>query len=230
MDKRGKWRLPGSDCRAAVALAASIVLCGAGAANAHPHVWIEARATLVYDGGKPASVRHTWTFDPAYSAVLTLGARRGPDGSVPEGSLDAEAGRAVASVAESGYFTEVRIPEGKMGLGEPRKATMSLRGDRAVLSFDLPLVPRDAPSGKPGPGQARIEVMDPGYFVSFSFAEGEAVRLEGAPAGCAVEVSRPKGFSAEDAKTLAAGILTALSGADAFDRIGNAALVSCPVP
>lgn len=214
-------------CGLGFALAACLV---PAAARAHPHVWIEARATIAYAAGKPVSVRHSWTFDPAYSAFLTLGAGRGADGAVPDGSLDAQAAQAVASTADSDYFTEARIPEGKMGLGTPSGAAMAMWGDRATLSFELPLARRDAPSGEPPPGQARLEVMDPSYFVSFAFAEGEPVTLEGAPEGCAVEVRRPKGFSGDDAKTLAAGILTALSGADAFDRIGNVAIVRCPVP
>ena len=38
-----------------------------------------------------------------------------------------------------------------------------------------------------------LDVYDPTFFVDFSYAEGDdAVRLAGGPAGCAVQLSRPK--------------------------------------
>jgi ABC-type uncharacterized transport system substrate-binding protein len=205
-------------------------LSGAAPASAHPHVWIEARAVVVYEGGRPVAVRNAWTFDPAYSAFLTLGASRDEAGTVRPGALDESARKAVSSVAESDYFTEARGEAGRKGLGAPSGASMDVAGDRATLRFELPISDRHAPTGELSAGQLRLEVMDPSYFVAFAFAPGDAVSLEGAPAGCAIELRRPKGFSGEDAKTLAAGVLTALSGDGAADRIGNVATVSCPVP
>ena len=213
-----------------VGLALGAWLGLSAAAMAHPHVWIEARAVVVYDGARPVAVRNAWTFDPAYSAFLTLGAPRDAAGAVPAGALDGAARKAVASVADSNYFIEARGEAGRKALGAPAKAGMTLAGDRATLSFEIPIGDRHAPTGDMPAGALRLEVMDPSYFVAFAFAPGDAVALEGAPPGCAIALARPKGFSAEDAKTLAAGVLDALAAGDAGERISNAATVSCPAP
>lgn len=209
----------------ATLIAATPVQCWA-----HPHVWIEARAEVRYAGGKPVSVRNTWTFDPAYSAFLVMGTPKGGDGTIDAKALETAGQKAVGSIEEYGYFTEVRGEAGRMANGTPSGVAMSYDGSRATLAFDLPVTDRREPAGDQPKGKARVEVMDPSYFVSFTFAPGDAVSLDGASPGCSVDVHRPKGFSAEDAKTLAAGVLAALSSGDAAERIGNAAVVSCPVP
>src|SRR3954453_7199235 len=54
-----------------------VVLCllvgWSAPAAAHPHVWIVARSALVFDEGKLMGFHHTWTFDPAYSAIAVMG-------------------------------------------------------------------------------------------------------------------------------------------------------------
>ena len=52
-------------------------------ANAHPHVWVTARAELLYGSdGKITGVRHAWTFDRAYSAYVTQGLDADKDGKL----------------------------------------------------------------------------------------------------------------------------------------------------
>ena len=46
-------------------------------------------------------------------------------------------------------------------------------------------------------------MFDPSYFVDFSFAEKDAVALAGAPAGCALNLTRPQELTAEMARRLA---------------------------
>ena len=64
------------------ALSALLMLAAAGVASpaqAHPHVWITAKAEILYKDDKVSTVRHVWTFDPGYSAYVTSGPRRQSD-------------------------------------------------------------------------------------------------------------------------------------------------------
>ncbi|HMN74397.1 MAG TPA: DUF1007 family protein, partial [Rhodoblastus sp.] len=65
-------------CLAAAALVALL----ARPALAHPHVWVAARATVLFDKeGRIAGIRNDWTFDEMYSAFATQGL--GQDGKPP---------------------------------------------------------------------------------------------------------------------------------------------------
>ena len=53
------------------ALIGAAALCGFGGwqAQAHPHVWINAETTVLYENGTFTGLRHRWTFDEFYSAM-----------------------------------------------------------------------------------------------------------------------------------------------------------------
>ena len=62
--------------------AAGAVLLGlTGAAMAHPHIFIDAKATLVFDDqGELASIHNSWTFDEAFSVWQIQGLDTNNDG------------------------------------------------------------------------------------------------------------------------------------------------------
>ncbi|MGH6936140.1 MAG: DUF1007 family protein, partial [Methylocella sp.] len=50
-------------------LSAVFVAGLARSAAAHPHVWVSARAQVIFDAkGEIEAIRHAWTFDEMYSA------------------------------------------------------------------------------------------------------------------------------------------------------------------
>jgi len=59
---------------------ATAACCAAGTVQAHPHVWVTAKAQIVYADGKVTGVRHAWSFDPEYSAFVTQGLDANKDG------------------------------------------------------------------------------------------------------------------------------------------------------
>src|SRR4051794_25222101 len=87
-----------------VVMLAAAGLCGP--ALAHPHVWITARAEIVYrEDGRLSAVRHVWTFDPAYSAYVTQGLGANGDGKPSPAELQELAKVNAESLAEFDYFT-----------------------------------------------------------------------------------------------------------------------------
>ena len=55
-------------------LLAGTLMLAAGAAHAHPHVWITATSELLYaPDGSFTGVRHAWTFDDMFSAYALQG-------------------------------------------------------------------------------------------------------------------------------------------------------------
>ena len=74
----------------------------------------------------------------------------------------------------------------------------------------------------------RVEVYDPTYFVAFEFAKEDPARIVSAPAGCGVELERPKAPDAEQSKKLSESFFSGLSpGANFGAQFSNTLLVAC---
>lgn len=210
-------------------LVALLLVLGALAplpALAHPHVWITSRAEIVFDAqGRIAGVRHAWTFDPAYSAFATQGLDADGDGTTSPEELAALAKENTGNLAEFGYFTRLKVGGAVQALADPTEPRMVLSDGRATLGFTLPLKEPVAPKR----GAASLEVYDPTFFVAFALAEGEdAARLKGAPAGCAVTLTRPKAPPASD-QPMSEAFFSALTAASSFGaQFANRILVACP--
>jgi ABC-type uncharacterized transport system substrate-binding protein len=218
-------RLP--PIRPALRLALGVAALGlAGPASAHPHVWITAKAEIVYaPDGKVAAIRHAWTFDPAYSSYVTQGLDKNGDGVLTPDELQDLAKENAESLADFDYFTVLKANGSKPAFDGPRDYRMTYEDGQLRLAFVLPLkTPVRANKA------LTLEVYDPTYFVDFTMAEGaDAVRLAGAPKGCAATLIRPKPIKAADAQQLSEAFFEALTaaqnfGADAASRI----IVACP--
>lgn len=210
---------------ALLALVSLVALAGlAQPAQAHPHVWITAKAEIVYAAdGNVSGVRHHWTFDAGYSAYLTQGLDKNGDGKLTPDELQDMAKENAESLVDFDYFTVLKVNGAKQAFEPPREYGMTFENGLARLSLLLPV--KSPPNGK----TLSLEVYDPTFFVSFSLAEGDdAVRLAGAPKGCAATVARPKPVAAEQQK-LSESFFEALTSASNYgSNFANRAVVACP--
>ncbi len=173
--------------------AALIGTAAAPAVQAHPHMWIDARAVVQFDAqGRVAAVRHEWQFDEMFGAYATQGLPRRQDGSLPPETLRAMADDWIKALGEpiSHYFTTVTAGGRRQGFGTPREAAVDWepKGGRLSLSFVLPLAQPAAPGAQP----VSIEVFDPTYFVAYSFKAQGAIAMQGAPQGCRADYREPR--------------------------------------
>lgn len=199
---------------------------GAAPALAHPHVWIQSKAVVVYDpSGRITAVRHGWTFDEAYSAFAVQGFDKGPDGKFAPEKLAELAKLNVESLAENGFFTIAKANGAKLAFNPPSTYASTYENGALTLNFELPLkTPAKADRS------FLLEVYDPTFFVDFTIAQGDdAVRLEGAPKGCALNVSRPKPPDPVQTQNLSESFFTALSAsANVGAQFSSRVLVACP--
>ena len=91
----------------------------AGAAAAHPHVWVTARAQVVFNAqGQIEAIRNAWVFDEMYSAFATQGL--GKDGQLlTKDELAPLAKTNVEFLAEFDYFTYAKAASQKIEFGAP---------------------------------------------------------------------------------------------------------------
>jgi ABC-type uncharacterized transport system substrate-binding protein len=165
---------------------AALAFIGAGAANAHPHVWVTMKSELVYGAdGVATGVRHAWTFDDMFSTFATQGLASKEKGKFTREELAPLAQVNIESLKEFDYFTLARANGKKTEFKPPADYWLEFTDGLLTLHFTLAFtVPAKTQS-------LDVEVYDGTYFVDFSFAEKDPVRLVGAPEACKLAVARP---------------------------------------
>ena len=161
-------------------LSTAAALAWPAAALAHPHVLVDAKSEVVFDGeGHMASVRHVWRFDPAFSAYAIQGLDEDGDGTLSDAELQPLAKVNVESLQEFDFFTYLAIGGKALEFVEPREYWLEFRDGQLTLFYELPL--KTAIAVAP---DTTLEVFDPEYFVAFTFVKEDPVTLVDAPASC----------------------------------------------
>ena len=172
-----------------------IALLTAGApiaAAAHPHVFVVAKAEVLFDAqGRMTDVRHVWQFDPAFSAFATQGLDANHDGKLSQRELAGLAKTNVTSLKFYRYFTWLSIGKQQIKLKDPDQYFLHMDNGLLTLFYQLPLAVPTAP----GP-QMTLEIYDPEYFVAFTFDKKQPIMLYHAPAGCTAQYHPPKPLNA----------------------------------
>jgi len=164
------------------------------AARAHPHIWVTVKSELVYaPDGTVTGVRHAWTFDDMFSVFATQGIESKQKGEFTREELAPLAEVNVTSLKEYDYFTYAKASGKKVELEDPQAGyylDFDPKDTVLTLHFTLPLK---------APVKAKdlsLEVYDREFFVDFSFAEKDPVKLVGAPAHCKLSLGRPQEMNA----------------------------------
>jgi ABC-type uncharacterized transport system substrate-binding protein len=205
----------------ATLLAAALVLA-AGAARAHPHVWITATSELLYaEDGSITGVRHAWTFDDMFSAYAVQGLESKTKGAFSREELAPLAQVNVESLKEYAYFTFARADGKKERFQEPVDYFLDYKDTVLTLHFTLPLKTPVKPK------QLELEVFDRSFFIDFQMAKDNPVRLVGAPAGCQMKLERP-GDGTASAQKLDEQTFTDGANANFGMMFANKITVDCP--
>jgi ABC-type uncharacterized transport system substrate-binding protein len=172
-------------------LVAGGIALGAGAAQAHPHVWIIASSELIYaPDGSITGVRHAWTFDDMFATYALQGIETKTKGVYSREELGPLAQTNVESLKEYGFFTFAKADGKKEKFQEPLDYYLEYKDAALTLHFTLPLKTPVKPK------QLAVEVFDPSYFIDFKMADKDPVKLVDAPASCAMKFQRPNDGSA----------------------------------
>lgn len=162
-------------------------------ATAHPHVFVDAQAEIVFDDKQRlAEVHHIWKFDPAFSEFAIQGLDADGDGALSTAELEPLAEINVTSLREYEFFSYLTIGAERAALLSPEKYWLEYESGRLTLFFTLPL---EEPTSVAS--HATLEVFDREYFVEFGFPDDDPVRLTGAPVDCTVRHHAPEELDAQ---------------------------------
>lgn len=158
---------------------------------AHPHIFIDAKATITFDdAGQVVSVHNSWTFDEAYSAWAVQGLDANLDGTVSPEELQPLADDNMQGLSEYEYYTFAGEGPDNLKFAFGSNPAMDYTDGRQTLNFDVAL---DAPYAIQD--HLELAINDPEYYVAISFANADAVTLANAPANCSVSLTDPEPMS-----------------------------------
>ncbi|MGL5446719.1 MAG: DUF1007 family protein [Rhabdaerophilum sp.] len=156
-------------------------------ALAHPHVWVIVKSNvLTTPEGKVTAIRHSWTFDEPFSSYATLGMDTDKDGKLSREELTPLAKVNMESLHEYAFFTVIKQGQNAISFAEPVDYYLDHDGKALTLHFTLPVK-----TGDLAIRDARLEVADPSFFVSFEFAKDDPVKVEGFKGTCKVSLKPP---------------------------------------
>src|SRR5690606_32436105 len=110
-------------------------------AVAHPHIFIDAKATVVFDDtGAVSEIRHVWSFDEAFSAWSVEGLDADGDGVVTRAEQQELADQDMEGLAQYGYYTFAGEQGGEDLVFEAgQNATRDYVDGHTILQFGIRL-------------------------------------------------------------------------------------------
>lgn len=174
----------------------SLMLGNISVAYSHPHVWLQARAELVFDADNNfVAVHHIWEFDEGFSAFATQGLDENGDGQFSREELVELAQINIDSLKDFEYFTFVQMGEKDPAYAAPSDQWLEHKDGLLTLRFTLPMEKPVAPDSIKGFQDLTVEVFDATFFVDVAFVEKNpvsTVHSDGGKTPCLATLERRK--------------------------------------
>jgi ABC-type uncharacterized transport system substrate-binding protein len=151
--------IPPKRTAARLKLAAStalFALATVSVASAHPHVWIAAEATVVYENGTITGIQQKWIFDEFYTASAIQGLDANNDGNYDRSELAELAQVNIEGLKEFDYFTFANLANQRLEFDTPKDYWLELTDVAEPPGLDAmgPASPAPAPPAQNGQDQS----------------------------------------------------------------------------
>ena len=156
-------------------LLALALLAPAAAAEAHPHIWIRATATMQFEDGKITGIRHEWLFDDFFSNALISDFDKNKDKKFDAAEVKELEANAFVALKEFGYFTHVRVGGKEVTIDTVRDFAPSIKDGKVVYRFTA-VLPQPV---DPRAVQFAAGVYDHSYYVDVEVNPQLGVKLAG---------------------------------------------------
>lgn len=109
-----------------------------GQANAHPHVFAEARLhiTLSADQSSVTSLQHLWRFDEILSSTVMMEFDKNLDLQLDQSEMKLVSETVYASLADYKYFQIVTVDGKDIFMDSPPSLTTKFENDQLMVSFE----------------------------------------------------------------------------------------------
>lgn len=196
-----------------------------GAAEAHPHVFAEARLEVeVAPDGHVEALRHVWRFDELFSSTVLLEFDADTDNKLEEPELEHVASVITNSIAEFGYFQTITDKGKDIGVEPVTDMKVMFEDGQMIVFFttvpEKPIAITNSPT---------FGVFDPTFYTAIDFYDDSNMVLEGAPANCSgkMVVPDPDEALAQNQATLTDAFFNDPAGTDFSKLLATRMEVTC---
>jgi ABC-type uncharacterized transport system substrate-binding protein len=173
--------------KSTIAAVAALLLTPA-AANAHPHIFVEARLEIVAgDNGQIAELRNVWRFDEVFSSSVLLDFDKNSNLKLDPDELKAVGKTVRQSLADFDYYTNMTDNGKHIEVSPPDVINVDFKNNQLLMFFAVkPATPM------PLKGTLSFGVYDPSLYTSIDFAsDKDMVMIGDGFKNCKREVVRP---------------------------------------
>lgn len=157
------------------------------AADAHPHVFADARMEIVGDGtGKLVSVRNIWRMDEMFSTSVVVDYDKNKNSILDDDELQAVADTVRESIAEYSFYTFVQKAGAPLKMQTPEDIRALFQDGQLLIFFEMK--PAEAVDLKAAP--ITFANFDETFFTAFEF-DDDGFQLVDMPASCTKSVTVP---------------------------------------
>jgi ABC-type uncharacterized transport system substrate-binding protein len=195
-------------------------------ASSHPHVFAEAKMTLVLTpGGTVAKIQHHWVFDDLFSSTVIVEFDKNEDLKLDAEELKEVQSTIVDSIGEYNYFQTISSNGAAIKMARPPSLTASMDGTTLVIAFDSAPV-----KILPLHGKVSFGIFDPTFYTAIDFVEDGDLEAPALPAGCASKVVRPSPEEAmeQNKKNLTDAFFATTDPANMGQLVATRLEVTCP--
>ncbi|MBU0726877.1 MAG: DUF1007 family protein [Alphaproteobacteria bacterium] len=155
-------------------------------ATSHPHVWIDAHATLRLEGGTVQALAITWRFDDFFSSMM-LEDFAGKGGKAFDAKSQAALrDQVMLPMSEFAFFTHAAANGEKLPITKIEDFRAEIEKGRVIFHF-IALLPR---SVDPKKEVFSLGLYDESYYVDVQLDKWDPIRFSSADApGCAVDIA-----------------------------------------
>ncbi len=152
------------------------LLAPAAAAEAHPHIWIRATATMQFEDGKITGIRHEWVFDDFFSNALISDFDKNKNKQFDPDEVKELEANAFVALKEFGYFTHVKVGGKPVTIETTRDFSPSIKDGKVVYTF-VAALPQPV---DPRAVEFAAGIYDHSYYVDVEVNPQLGVKLAGA--------------------------------------------------
>ena len=157
-------------------------------AEAHPHVFAEARMEIVGDTqGKLVSVRNIWRMDELFSTSVVLDFDKNANSVLDDDELQAVGDTVKESTAEWNFYTFVSVAGKQLKMKPPESIRALFQDGQILLFFELKV--DEAVDLKTQ--VVTVANFDETFFVAFTFPDETSFDLVDMPATCTRKMVEP---------------------------------------
>lgn len=160
--------------KSAIAAVAALLLAPV-AANAHPHIFVEARLEVVAgNNGQIAELRNVWRFDEVFSSSVLLDFDKNSNLKLDPDELKAVGKTVRQSLADFDYYTNMTDNGKHIEVSPPDVINVDFKNNQLLMFFAVkPATPM------PLKGTLSFGVYDPSLYTSIDFATDKDMVLIG---------------------------------------------------